>query len=375
MKAIVYEGFKNVNVTEVPDPKLEENDDIIVRVTSTSICGSDLHLIHGMVPSLEKGYIIGHEAIGIVEEIGDDVHKLKKGDRVIIPFPAACGHCAYCEHDLFTQCDSSNDYGETGGILGYGKAFGNYSGAQAEYIRVPYANFGPKIIPDHFEDEQVLFLGDILPTAYFGVINGGVKNGDTVVILGCGPVGLLTIKFAILFGAKRVITVDCLDYRLNHAKKYGVETININDYDDTGAYIKELTHGGADVIIDCVGMEGKMSALDLVQTALRIQGGTKAALVIASRAVRKGGTVSILGVYGAKYNGFPLGEFFSRNITLKMGLCPAQLYIEPILKLIEKNKIDATDIITHKLSLDKGKYAYEIFDEKKDDCIKVILKP
>lgn len=375
MKAIIYDGFKNVNVKDISAPRIEDDDDAIIRVTSSSICGSDLHIIHSMIPGFEKGYTIGHEAVGIVEEIGNNVHNIKKGDRVIIPFNVSCGHCLYCQNDLFSQCDNSNDFGETGGVLGYGDAFGGYSGAQAEFIRVPYANFGPRIIPEYLKDEQVLLLGDALPTAYFGIINGGVKKDDTVVILGCGPIGLLTIKFAILFGAKRIIAVDCLDYRLNHAQKYGVETINLNNYDDVGAYIKDLTKGGADVVIDCVGMEGKMSAIDLVQTALRIQGGTKAAIDIASHSVRKGGTISIVGVYGAKYNGFPLGEFFSRNITIKMGLCPAHAYIEPILKLIEKNKIDPTDIITHKLSLDKGKYAYEIFDEKKDGCIKVILKP
>ena len=375
MKAIIYDGIKDVKVDNVKDPKIEKNDDIIVKVTSTAICGSDLHLIHGMIPNMPKGFVLGHETMGIVEEVGKDVHKLKKGDRVIVPFPVACGHCYYCEHEMWSQCDNSNDNGEIGGILGYSDTYGGYAGGQAEYIRVPYANVGPKVVPEELTDEQVLFLTDILPTSCWGVDIAGVKPNDTVVVLGCGPVGLLTIKWCILKGAKRIIAVDCVDYRLNHAKKYGVETINFKNIDNTGEYIKELTHGGADVVIDCVGMDGKMSTFEKIETALKLQGGSKSAIEIATQAVRKCGTVSMVGVYGSKYNLFPLGDFFSRNITLKMGQCPAHSYVDPILNLIKEGKFDATDIITHKLSLDKGKYAYDIFDSKKDDCIKVILKP
>ncbi|OPF50348.1 glutathione-dependent formaldehyde dehydrogenase [Clostridium baratii] len=375
MKAIIYDGIKDVKVDNVKDPKIEKNDDIIVKVTSTAICGSDLHLIHGMIPNMPKGFVLGHETMGIVEEVGKDVHKLKKGDRVIVPFPVACGHCYYCEHEMWSQCDNSNDNGEIGGILGYSDTYGGYAGGQAEYIRVPYANVGPKVVPEELTDEQVLFLTDILPTSCWGVDIAGVKPNDTVVVLGCGPVGLLTIKWCILKGAKRIIAVDCVDYRLNHAKKYGVETINFKKIDNTGEYIKELTHGGADVVIDCVGMDGKMSTFEKIETALKLQGGSKSAIEIATQAVRKCGTVSMVGVYGSKYNLFPLGDFFSRNITLKMGQCPAHSYVDPILNLIKEGKFDATDIITHKLSLEKGKYAYDIFDSKKDDCIKVILKP
>lgn len=375
MKAIVYEGVKNVNVKNVQDPKILKSDDIIVKVTSTAICGSDLHLLHGMIPNMPKGSILGHETMGIVEEIGNDVHNVKKGDRVIVPFPIACGHCAHCLNDEWSQCDNSNDYGDVGGLFGYSKTFGGYDGGQAEYLRVPYANVGPKVVPEELTDEQVLFLTDILPTSYWGVDIGGVKPGDTVVILGCGPVGLLSIKWCILRGASRIIAVDCVDYRLNHAKSYGVETVNFEKIDNTGEYIKEITHGGADVVIDCVGMDGKMSKIERIETALKLQGGSKSAIEIATQAVRKCGTVSMVGVYGAKYNLFPLGYFFSRNITLKMGQCPAHSYVDPILDLIKKGEFDATDIITHKLSLDKGKYAYDIFDGKQDNCIKVILKP
>lgn len=375
MKAIVYEGMKNVKVSNVDDPKIQKEDDIIVKVTSTAICGSDLHLIHGMVPNLPHGFILGHETMGIVEEAGKGVHNLKKGDRVIVPFPVACGHCWYCNHDLYSQCDNSNDYGDGGGLLGYSNTFGGYDGGQAEYLRVPYANVGPLVVPNDLADEQVLFLTDILPTSYWGVDIAGVKPGDTVVVLGCGPVGLLTIKWALFKGAERVIAVDGVKYRLEHAKKYGVEVVDLEEHDDTGEYIKEITKGGADQVIDCVGMDGRMTKLERVETLLKLQGGSKSAIEISSKAVRKGGTVVMVGVYGARYNMFPLGDFFSKNITLKMGQCPAQAYTKPLLKLIEKGKFDATDIITHKLSLEQGKHAYEIFDKKQDECIKVILKP
>lgn len=376
MKAIVYEGIKDVQVKNVGDPEIKNSDDIIVKVTSTAICGSDLHLIHGMVPNMPKGFILGHETMGIVEEVGKEVHKVKKGDRVIVPFPVSCGHCWYCEHDLWSQCDNSNTNGEVGAIFGYSKTYGGYDGGQAEYLRVPYANVGPTIVPEDLTDEQVLFLTDILPTSYWGVENGGVKKDDTVVVLGCGPVGLLSIKWAAFHGAKRIIAVDYVGYRLEHAKRYeGVEVINFEQYDNAGEYIKEITHGGADVVIDCVGMDGKMSVIELVETALKLQGGSKSAIEIATQAVRKGGTVSLVGVYGARYNNFPLGDFFARNITLKMGQCPAHTYVDRILNLIKEGKFDATDIITHRLSLNDGGRAYEIFDQKKDNCIKVVLKP
>ncbi len=375
MRAMVYEGMRDIRLEDVDFPKLKRDDDIIVRVTSTAICGSDLHLAHGMVPNLLKGSILGHETMGIVEEAGKEVYKVKKGDRVIIPFPIACGHCWFCEHDLWSQCENSNANGEAGGIFGYSQTYGGYDGGQAEYLRVPYANVGPTLVPEALSDEQVLFLTDILPTSYWGVENGGVKQDDTVIVLGCGPVGLLSIKWAVYKGAKQVIAVDCVDYRLAHAAGYGADTVNIEAHDNTGEYLKEITHGGADVVIDCVGMDGKMTTIEKVETFLKLQGGSKSAIEIATQAVRKGGTVSMVGVYGARYNYFPLGDFFARNITLKMGQCPAHKYVDKILKLIENNKFDATDIITHRLPLDEGEYAYRIFDFKEDNCIKVVLKP
>ncbi|MGN1269328.1 MAG: zinc-dependent alcohol dehydrogenase [Clostridia bacterium] len=375
MKALVYDGIQKVQYREVPTPKIEKDDDIIIKVTSTSICGSDLHLVHGLAKEMYNGFILGHETMGIIEEIGKNVNNLRKGDRVIVPFPVACGHCFYCNHQEFSQCNNTNEYGEVGGLLGAGKLYGDYAGGQAEYLRVPHANVGPKKVPNELSDEQVLFLTDILPTSLWGTEIANVKKDDTVVVLGCGPVGLLTIKWCILKGAKRVIAVDRVEYRLKHAKGYGAEIVNFEEYDQTGAYIKEITSGGADCVIDCVGVDGKMSLVEKLETALKLQGGSKSAIEIASQAVRKCGHVALVGVYGTKYNNFPLGNFFTKNITLKMGQCPATRYVEPILKKIKNAEFDATDIITHKLPLKQGKYAYEIFDAKKDNCIKVILKP
>lgn len=375
MKALVYEGIKNVKVASVPDPAIKKPDDIVIKVTSTAICGSDLHLLHGMIPNLRKGSVLGHEAMGIVEETGKEVTSVKKGDRVIIPFPIACGRCWYCEHGYYSQCDNSNEFGEVGGIFGYSDMMGGYDGGQAEYLRVPFANVGPVHVPDELSDEQALFLTDILPTSFWAVDYSGVKTGDTVVVLGCGPVGLLTIKWALFKGAERVIAVDCVDYRLRHAEGYGVETVNFQNQDHTGDQIKEMTHGGADVVIDCVGLDGKMSMTEMVETALKLQGGSKSAIELAAQCVRKCGTVMLIGVYGLRYNAFPLGDFFARNVQLKMGQCPATAYIPHIMKLIQDGKFSATDIITHRLPLDEAAEGYHIFEKKKDECIKVVLKP
>lgn len=376
MKAITYQGKKKVAVSRVEDPRLERTDDILIKVTSTAICGSDLHLIHGRVPAMYPGYILGHETMGIVEEAGKDVTTLKKGDRVIVPFPVACGHCFFCEHGQYSQCNNSNPNGEIGGLLGYSDAMGGYPGGQAEYLRVPYANVGPVVVPETLSDEQVLFLTDILPTSRWGADMGNIQPGDTVVVLGCGPVGLLTLKWALFLGAGRVIAVDCVDYRLKHAAQYpGVEAVSLRAHENTGLALKEMTHGGADVVIDCVGMDGTMSTMEKVESALKLQAGSKSAIETASEAVRKCGTVVLVGVYGGRYNTFPLGNFFSRNITLRMGQCPAQRYVKPILTLIEQGRFDATDIITHKLNLSAGEKAYELFDKKEDGCIKVVLKP
>ena len=263
MKAVTYQGPNNVAVHDVDDPTINEKDDIIVKITSTAICGSDLHLYQGNMP-LPKGYIIGHEPMGIVEEVGPEVTKVKKGDRAVIPFNVSCGHCVYCEEGLTSQCDNSNPHYDSGGYFGYTEKFGNHPGGQAEYLKVPFGNFTPFRIPKscELEDESLLFLSDVLPTAYWSVVNSGVKKGDTVVVLGSGPVGLMTQKFAWMEGAKRVIAVDYLDYRLNHAKQTNkVETFEFTKYPDMGEHLKEITGGGADVVIDCAGMDGKSPRL------------------------------------------------------------------------------------------------------------------
>lgn len=378
MRAVTYQGIKDVKVKEVPNAKLIKNDDVLVKITSTAICGSDLHLIHGMVPNFPEDYIIGHEPMGIVEEVGPEVTKVKKGDRVIIPFNISCGECYYCQHDLESMCDNSNPNGEAGAYFGYSEIYGGYPGGQAELLRVPYGNFVPFVVPEdsEMEDEKLLFLSDIIPTAYWGVKQAQVKPGDTVVVLGCGPVGLLTQKFAWLEGAKRVIAVDYIQYRLEHAKRTNkVEILDFTKVDHCGSYIKEITNGGADEVIDCVGMDGKMTPVELVESALKLQGGAMGAIKIATQAVRKGGTVVLVGVYGTRYNAFPLGDFFARNITLKMGQAPIIHFIPELYQMIKTDKFDPTDIISHRLPLDQAEHGYEIFDKKEKNCIKVVLKP
>lgn len=378
MKAVTFQGIKDVEVKEVKDPQIKNKDDIIVKVTTSAICGSDLHLIHGMIPDLPEDYVIGHEPLGIVEEVGPEVTKLKKGDRVIIPFNVSCGHCWYCNHDLTSQCDNSNPNGEIGGFFGYAGITGGYAGGQAEYLRVPYGNFTPFKIPEdcEVEDEKLVTLADAAATAYWSVDHAGVKADDTVIVLGCGPVGLLTQKFSWLKGAKRVIAVDYIDYRLEHAKRTNkVETVNFEHHDSVGDYLKEITQGGGDVVIDCSGMSGKMTPVELIATGLRLHGGAKGGIVIASQAVRKAGTIQITGVYGGRLSGFPIGDLFQRNVDLKMGQAPVIPYMPMLYKMIAEGKIDPGDVITHVLPLDQAKHAYQIFNDKTDGCIKVVLKP
>jgi len=377
LKAVTYQGKYKVEVKKVADPIIKDPQDIIVKITSTAICGSDLHLYQGNFP-LPIDYMIGHEPMGIVEEVGPEVTRVKKGDRVVIPFTVACGECPYCHNHLESQCDHSNPHYDSGGYFGYSEKFGNYPGGQAEYLRVPFANYTPFVIPEdcELEDESLLFLSDVLPTAYWSVEHAGVKKGDTVIVLGCGPIGLMAQKFAWQKGAERVIAIDYIDYRINHAKKVNkTEVFDFTKDEDMGETLKELTKGGADVVIDCVGMDGKKSPLEFVGQKLKLQGGTIGPLQIATKAVKKAGTLQITGVYGGLYNMFPLGPFFTRNITLKMGQAPARSYMQELYHQIVAEEFDPTDIITHKLPLDQAEKAYDIFNNKKDHCIKVILKP
>lgn len=379
MKAVTYQGAQDVQVKDVPDAKIEKPDDIIVRITSTAICGSDLHIYRGSIPTKED-FVIGHEPMGIVEAVGPEVTKVKKGDRVVIPFNVSCGECFYCANQMESQCDNSNDNPDvdSGGYFGYTHRYGNYPGGQAEYLRVPYGNFIPFKVPENceLEDEALLFISDVLPTAYWSVEHAGVKKGDTVIVLGSGPVGLMVQKFAWLKGASRVIVVDPLSYRLDHAKRTNqVEIFNFDDFDNIGDHLWEITKGGADVVIDCVGMDGKLKFYEKIEQKLKLQGGTLSAIQVAIKAVRKFGTIQLTGVYGSIYNLFPLGTMFERNITLKMGQAPA-IHTSPLLyEMVTQGKIDPTDILTHKMPLAEASDAYRMFHDHEDQSIKFILKP
>ncbi|MER2128414.1 zinc-dependent alcohol dehydrogenase [Solibacillus sp.] len=379
MKAVTYQGAQDVQVKDVPDAKIEKPDDIIVRITSTAICGSDLHIYRGSIPTKED-FVIGHEPMGIVEAVGPEVTKVKKGDRVVIPFNVSCGECFYCANHMESQCDNSNDNPDidSGAYFGYTHRYGNYPGGQAEYLRVPYGNFIPFKVPENceLEDEALLFISDVLPTAYWSVEHAGVKKGDTVIVLGSGPVGLMVQKFAWLKGASRVIVVDPLSYRLDHAKRTNqVEIFNFDDFDNIGNHLWEITKGGADVVIDCVGMDGKLKFYEKIEQKLGLQGGTLSAIQVAIKAVRKFGTIQLTGVYGSIYNLFPLGTMFERNVTLKMGQAPA-IHTSPLLyDMVAQGTIDPTDILTHKMPLEKASEAYRMFHDHEDQSIKFILKP
>lgn len=377
MKAVTYQGKKSVSVKTVEYPQIQDAEDVIIKITSTAICGSDLHLYLGNFP-LPIDYIIGHEPMGIVEEVGKDVTKVKKGDRVVIPFTIACGTCPYCTNHMESQCNNSNPHYDSGGYFGFSEKYGDFPGGQAEYLRVPFGNYTPFLIPKdcELEDEQLLFLSDVLPTAYWSVEHAGVKKGDTVIVLGCGPIGLFAQKFAWQKGAERVIAIDYFDYRLNHSRKMNqTEIFDFTKYDDMGETLKELTKGGADVVIDCVGMDGKKSPLEYVEQKLKLQGGTMGPIQIATKAVKKFGTVQLTGIYGGLYNMFPLGPFFARNVTLKMGQAPARGYMPELYEQIVKQEIDPKAIITHTVPLTEASHAYDIFHKREDGCIKVVLKP
>lgn len=377
VRAVTFQEEKRVEVKEVQEPSIQQKDDMIVRITASGICGSDLHLYHGGIP-LPQDYIIGHEPMGIVEETGPEVKSLKKGDRVVIPFNISCGSCYYCNNHMESQCDNSNPHGEVGALFGYSKQNGNYPGGQAEYLRVPYADFSSFKVPESSEldDESVLFLSDVIPTAYWSVENSGVKTGDTVVVLGAGPVGLMVHKFAWLKGAERVIAVDQVDHRLEHAKRTNnVETYNFKENPEIGSLLHEETQGGADVVIDCVGMDGTVPPNTTHGSEGDNQFGTISPIITASQAVRKFGVVQLTGVYGTEANNFPLGDFFTRNVALTMGQAPVIHMMPALYKMVENKLIDPTDIITHAMPLTEAAEAYRIFDKKEEGSIKTILKP
>ena len=385
MKALVFHKPKDVRVETVKDPEIKEPTDIIIKVTSTAICGSDLHIYNGMFPT--GSMVLGHEFMGEIVDTGKSITKLKKGDRVVVPFPIACGHCFFCNHELPGACENSNPehYGPEGGTLtekgggmfGYTDLYGSYDGGQAELVRVPYADFGARIVPESLSDEQVLFLTDIFPTGYSAIDWAQLKGGETVAVFGCGPVGLMAQKAAWLNGAGRVIALDVEDYRLQKSKQLNnTEIINAKDAKAAIEQIRELTNGrGADVCVDAVGMEADRSLLDRAMSVIHLEKGTINALKMCLSAVRRGGTVSIVGVYGMPYDNFPLGQIFDKGITIKCGQAPVHKHIDHLFDLVKEHKIILHDIITHRLPLSEAAHAYDIFNKKEDNCVKVVLKP
>jgi S-(hydroxymethyl)glutathione dehydrogenase / alcohol dehydrogenase len=384
MKALVFHKPGKVSVDNVPEPKIKNPDDLILRVTATAICGSDLHIYNGLIP--QKGaMVLGHEFMGVVEEAGPKVTAVQRGDRVIVPFPIACGHCFFCQHALPGHCENSNPqkYGPEGGMMdqkggalfGYTDLYGGYDGGQAEYVRVPYANVGPRKAPADFSDEEVLFLTDILPTGYTAIDWAQMQGGETVAVFGCGPVGLMAQKVAWLKGAKRVIGIDIQPYRLEVAQRTAnSETINSKEIDPVQA-IRDLTEGrGADVCVDAVGMEADRSLLDKLGNVAQLKKGSTKALTTAISAVRRGGVVTVVGVYGMNYD-FPLGQVFDKGIGLRFGQAPAQHYIDELLGWVEQRQIKLDDIITHRLPLEEAPHAYDVFNKKEDQCVKVVLSP
>ncbi|HEV7813553.1 MAG TPA: zinc-dependent alcohol dehydrogenase [Janthinobacterium sp.] len=389
MKANCWHGKHDVRVEKVPDPGIINPRDAIVKISSTAICGSDLHLYNGVVPTMEQGDILGHEFMGEVVELGPQVKNLKVGQRVVVPFPIACGQCFFCEQKMYSVCENSNPnaymaeklWGHSpAGIFGYSHLTGGYAGGQAEYARVPFADVGPLAIPDELKDEQVLFLSDILPTGYMAAEACDIQPGHVVAVWGCGPVGQFAIQSAYLLGAERVIAIDHYPERLRMAREQsGAETINFDETDvlDT---LKQMTGGrGPDACIDAVGMEahgtGVVYAYDRFKQALKLETDRPTALREALMACRNGGVVSVPGVYGGFSDKIPLGSVMNRSLTLRTGQTHVQRYMAPLLERIQKGELDPSVIITHHLSLDEAPHGYDIFQKKQEECIKVVMHP
>jgi threonine dehydrogenase-like Zn-dependent dehydrogenase len=389
MRANCWIGKHDVRVEQVPDPKILNQRDAIVKITSTAICGSDLHLYNGFVPTMESGDILGHEFMGEVVEVGRGVKNLQKGDRVVVPFPIACGSCFSCEHGLFSVCENSNPnawmaekmWGHSpAGIFGYSHLLGGYAGGQAEYARVPFADVGPIKIPEGLSDDQVLFLSDIFPTGYMGADMCNIQPGDTIAVWGCGPVGQFAMKSAFLLGAERVIAIDRFPERLRMAReKVGAETLNYEEVDVRDA-LKEMTGGrGPDACIDAVGMEahspGVLGAYDRAKQAMMLETDRPIALRQAIMSCRNGGIVSVIGVYGGFIDKFPMGSLMNRSLTIRTGQCHVQRYMRPLLERIQNGDIDPSFVITHHMRLEDAPEGFAMFREKQDDCIKIVLKP
>lgn len=387
MKALTYQGTKNVKVENVPDPTLMNDDDILLRVTATAICGSDLHIYRGKIPGMKDGDILGHEFMGIVEEAGPGVTELRKGDRVVVPFVIACGQCYYCAKSLFSACETTND-GQgailnkkiatpAAGLFGYSRLYGGYSGGQAEFARVPKANVGPIKISDALSDEQVLFLSDILPTGYQAAVNAQLGPGSSVAIFGAGPVGLMAALSARFLGAEKIFMIDHHAYRLRFAAEtYGVIPINFDEDEDPAETILNATQNhGVDACIDAVGFEAKGSALETALTNLKLEGSSGKALRQCIAATRRGGVISVPGVYAGFIHGFLFGDAFDKGLIFKMGQTHVQRYMPELLEHIANGKMKPEVIITHRMKLTDAEQGYEIFNNKEDSCRKVVLTP
>ncbi|MGC4760280.1 zinc-dependent alcohol dehydrogenase [Micromonospora trifolii] len=389
MKATAWMGTDSVKVIDVPDPKIMNARDAIVRISTTAICGSDLHLYHGYIPAMRKGDILGHEFMGEVVEVGPQVRNLKPGDRVVVPFPIACGHCSSCQRGLYSVCENSNPNAgiaekimghSPAGIFGYSHLLGGYAGGQAEYARVPFADIGPVKVPDEISDDQAVLLADVFPTGYMGAEMCDIKPGQVIAVWGAGPVGLLAAASARLLGAERVIVIDRFPYRLRLAEEHiDAETINYEEADvlDT---LNEMTAGrGPDACIDAVGLEGHhgnaaMYAYDRAKQVARVETERPFALRQAILACRSGGVVSVVGAYGGFVDKFPMGAFMNRSLIMRTGQCHVQRYTRPLLERIQRGEIDPSFIVSHRMPLRDAPKGYKIFQKKQDDCTKVLLK-
>lgn len=389
MKALCWQGKENVRVETVNDPQILNPRDAIIKVTLTAICGSDLHLYDGYIPTMEPGDILGHEFMGEVVEIGKEVKNLKVGDRVVVPFTIACGHCYFCENQLWSLCDNSNPnawiaeklYGfSPSGLFGYSHMMGGYAGGQAQYVRVPFADIGPIKIPDTLRDDQVLFLSDIFPTGYMAAENCTIRPGYVVAVFGCGPVGLFAIRSAFMLGAERVIAIDRIPERLAKAREARADVFNYDDDDDVVEVLKKMTGGrGPDACIDCVGMEAHghdfVARYDSAKQMLKLSFDRPKVLRQAILACRKGGTVSVPGVYGGLLDKIPFGAAFGKGLTFKMGQTHMHSYLHPLLRRIEQGEIDPSFVISHRVGLEEAPAAYRTFRDKRDQCVKVVLDP
>jgi threonine dehydrogenase-like Zn-dependent dehydrogenase len=388
MRATCWMGKEKISVEQVPDPTILMSGDAIIRVTSTAICGSDLHLYGGFMPTMQKGDVLGHEFMGEVVEVGNGVQNVAVGDRVVVPFPIACGRCASCREGLTSLCENSNPNAHIAeklmghspaGVFGYSHMLGGFAGGQAEYVRVPFADVGPLKVPAGLTDEQVLFLTDIFPTGYMGAEMCNIRQGDVVAVWGCGPVGQMAIASAKLLGAERVIAIDRFPYRLRIARERAGadEVLNYEEVDILDA-LKLLTGGrGPDACIDAVGLEahghGALFAMDKTKQMLKIEPDRPTALRQAIMSCKNGGTVSVIGVYGGFVDQFPIGSFMNRSLTLRTGQCHVHRYLQPLLRHIENGDIDPSFIITHRMKLDEAPQGYATFQAKTDDCLKIVM--